>query len=582
VANTTGLRSVIITMRPLRRDPAGTSRGPLTDERTPYVQQGIQALDTRPRRVRTHRLVGVMIAALALLAVAVVAAGLVAAVTAPHSPASAAARTRMPQAQASVLVGAPAVLAASAATHLFASAPTVIVVDARTRTDLAAAARMATRLRAPLLLASTAAGSSGAGRPAKRARPAKPARPAKADRTAGGQGSPSTLLAAVRALHPSTVVAVGLSRQALAATLPGLKVVGNASGLQPVAPATSLRRVAVLVHNAASVTAVAVTATAEAAGAQVIALAGYDPRADPAAIRRLARVKPLRVVAVGAGFGPASRLAARVAVAETGTQLPGGGQVLFPMRKIVALYGNPQSPALGALGQQDLTASIARAKTVAAQYRKLVRVPVIPAFEIIATVAQASPGRSGTYSYVTSVAALRPWIDAATRAGMYVTLDLQPGRANLLTQAKIYRSLLLRPNVGLALDPEWKLGPGQLPLRQIGSVSITEVNSVVTWLARLTARYHLPQKLLELHEFRLSMIQNIQRLDTHYDDLAIVINMDGQGAPSTKQQTWNAVVSNAPRGVFFGWKDFYVKDTPMLGPAATLHHWPQPVLISYQ
>ena len=43
------------------------------------------------------------------------------------------------------------------------------------------------------------------------------------------------------------------------------------------------------------------------------------------------------------------------------------------------------------------------------------------------------------------------------------------------------------PNVGLALDAEWKLQPGQLPLRQIGSVSINEVNSVVTWLAGLTA-----------------------------------------------------------------------------------------------
>ena len=41
-------------------------------------------------------------------------------------------------------------------------------------------------------------------------------------------------------------------------------------------------------------------------------------------------------------------------------------------------------------------------------------------------------------------------------------------------------------------------------------------------------------------------------------------------------------VGGAPKGVFFGWKDFYVKDRPMLGPRATLGHQPQPVLISYQ
>jgi hypothetical protein len=152
----------------------------------------------------------------------------------------------------------------------------------------------------------------------------------------------------------------------------------------------------------------------------------------------------------------------------------------------------------------------------------------------------------------------------------------------LLALAEHYQSLLKLPDVGLALDPEWKLGPRQRPLRQIGSVSIGEVNSVVSWLARLTARYRLPQKLLELHEFRLTMIQDIQKLDTRNSDLAMVINMDGQGAPRSKQQTWAAVVGGAPKGVLFGWKDFYRKDTPMLGPRATLNHQPAPVLISYQ
>jgi hypothetical protein len=275
-------------------------------------------------------------------------------------------------------------------------------------------------------------------------------------------------------------------------------------------------------------------------------------------------------------------LAARVAVAKTGAQLPGGGQVLFPMRRIVALYGSPGTPALGVLGHQDLAASIARAKAAAAQYKALARVPVIPAFEIIATVAQASAGRSGTYSFESSVGALRPWVVAATKAGLYVTLDLQPGRASLLAQAKKYRSLLKLPDVGLALDPEWKLQPGERPLQQIGSVSIAEVNSVSAWLARLTAQYRLPQKLLELHEFRLSMIQNIGQLDVRHDNLAIVINMDGQGAPLTKQQTWQSVVANAPKGVFFGWKDFFTKDTPMLGPRRTIDRTPRPVLISYQ
>ena len=165
---------------------------------------------------------------------------------------------------------------------------------------------------------------------------------------------------------------------------------------------------------------------------------------------------------------------------------------------------------------------------------------------------------------------------------MYVVLDLQPGRASLLVQAQTYKSLLELPDVGLALDAEWKLAPGQLPLQQIGSVSVGEVNSVASWLATLTARYRLPQKLLVLHKFRLSMIQDEGGLNTRHDDLAILIHMDGQGTPGDKEQTWDAVTKAAPPRVFFGWKDFYVKDHPMLTPRQTITRTPRLSMISYQ
>jgi len=78
------------------------------------------------------------------------------------------------------------------------------------------------------------------------------------------------------------------------------------------------------------------------------------------------------------------------------------------------------------------------------------------------------------------------------------------------------------------------------------------------------------------------MISGEQRLNTRHDDLAIVIHMDGQGNPGDKQQTWDAVTGAAPAGVFFGWKNFFVKDHPVLTPAETMAHAPQPVMISYQ
>ncbi len=460
-------------------------------------------------------------------------------------------RARPPASAVVVLSGAPAVLASAAAQSFLASAPVVVLADPGRPAVLAAAAADAMRVHAPLLL--TAAAVSGA------------------------------LRAQIHALKPRAVLAVGLSGNALAAWLPGIRVVTDLALLPPTKAPRPLDRVALLVRqgDTGAGTLAAVT-TARVAGAQVIGVSGDDPQADPAAIDALAAARPLQVVAIGAGFGPAGQLASRVAVAETGRQLPGGGQVLFPFRRLVALYGHPGTPSLGALGQQDLQASIERARSLAAAYRPLSTVPVVPAFEIIATVAEAFPGPDGDYSYETPVATLRPWVRQAIAAGMYVILDLQAGRASLLAQARAYQPLLRLPDVGLAIDPEWKLQPGQLPLQQIGSVSISEVNSVVRWLAALTARYQLPQKLLVLHQFRLSMITNEQRLDTSFGDLAIVIHMDGQGTPQDKDQTWDAITSAAPAGVFFGWKNFFVKDDPMMTPQQTMARTPQPVMISYQ
>ena len=476
------------------------------------------------------------------------------------------AATRLLSTTTSVLTDtAPGALTAALARALFETSP-VVVVSGTSGTVVAAASSAARSAHAPLLL----------------------------DSPATAQGT-AQVAVSVRALRPKAVLALGLSaaaRRALAAQLPGVKVVSSPAALPATGTPEPAAQLAVLVKTASAGKAdpsattgaslTAVTATAASAGAHVVNMTSTDPRTDPAAIKALARLRPAGVVAVGAQFGSSTTLSGRISVAETGRQLPGGGQVLFPGRRLVAMYGHPGTPGLGVLGQQDLAASISRARQLAADYQPLSSVPVVPAFEIIASVAEGSPGPDGSYSYETPVSELLPWVRTATADGLYVVLDLQPGRASLLSQAEHYQSLLELPDVGLALDAEWKLQPGQKPLRQIGHVDISEVNGVASWLATLTARHHLPQKLLVLHQFQLAMLSGEQHLDTGHDDLAIVIHMDGQGTPGVKQATWNAVTAAAPPKVFFGWKNFLVKDHPMLTPGETMTKTPAPVMISYQ
>jgi hypothetical protein len=469
----------------------------------------------------------------------------------PHAPSA----TVAPPDQATVIAAGRTAGAVSVAVseQLFDGAPTVVVAPADDPAAIGTAAGQAQKLGVPLLL------DDGAG---------------------------TAVRDEIRRLKPATVVAADPDVAARMGS-EGTKVVADLAGLAGSPPAPGLDEVAVLVAASGDATiragAAAAAATGRAAGATVVPVRGGDPRADPHAIEMLAEAKPDHVVAAGSGFGPADRLAGRVAVAATGEQLPGGGQVVLPGRRLVALYGHPGTAALGVLGEQPLDAAIARAKTHAVPYRQLSgQTPVVPAFEIIATVATGGPGPDGNYSFEAPIAQLRPWVEKAGAAGLYVVLDLQPGRTDFLTQAKRYEPLLRLPHVGLALDPEWRLKPGEKHLTQIGSVSAGEINSVYRWLADLTARATLPQKLFVLHQFRLSMIGTDEPLQRDRDEVALLIHMDGQGPTGSKDQTWAAVVGAAPKGVPFGWKNFYDEDVPMLSPAQTMSRRPTPLMISYQ
>lgn len=253
---------------------------------------------------------------------------------------------------------------------------------------------------------------------------------------------------------------------------------------------------------------------------------------------------------------------------------------LLTGRRMVALYGHPGAPVLGVLGEQDVRASIDRVRQVAAPYGADGR-EVLPAFEIIATVASSSAGADGDYSAESSVAELRPWVDAAGAAGVYVVLDLQPGRTDFLTQARLYEELLREPHVGLALDPEWRLAPGERHLEQVGSVDAAEVQTVVDWLADLTADAGLPDKLLLLHQFRLDMITNREAIVPR-PELEIVIQMDGNGTAAQKYATYDALTSGVEDRWRWGWKNFYDEDFPTFTPSEVLALDPVPVFVSYQ
>jgi hypothetical protein len=247
---------------------------------------------------------------------------------------------------------------------------------------------------------------------------------------------------------------------------------------------------------------------------------------------------------------------------------------------MVALYGLPGTPVLGVLGEQDLDASIERAREVSEGYDADGRT-VIPTFEVIVTVASAEAGDDGQYSRVAPPEQFQELVDRAREEDFQVVLDLQPGRNDFLDQAMIYEDLLREPHVGLALDPEWRLEPDQVHLRQIGRVEAEEVQRVVDWYAELTRDEGLPQQLLILHQFRLSMLQDRDTIEIP-DEVAAVVHADGQGPQGQKLETWQVLTRGAEDRWHWGWKNFYDEDPVVAEPGYILDLEPEVVFVTYQ
>jgi len=320
-------------------------------------------------------------------------------------------------------------------------------------------------------------------------------------------------------------------------------------------------------------------ANSRAAGAEVAIVSG-DPRASVETVSALG--EPEAVVGYGTSYGDETTFDWQAATAATGDELPGGGQLVFDHTRYVALYGHPGTPSLGVLGEQGTEETIDLAADRAADYADLTEDTVVPTLEVIVTVAAGSAGSDGNYSTELPAEDFVPLIEAAAEAGQYVVLDFQPGRSSFLDQVRQYEELLAYPNVGVALDPEWRLTDDQVPLEQIGSVGIREVNQVVDYLADFTQENALPQKMLVLHQFRPSMIRHRADLDTSRSEVALLIHADGNGTPHDKRATWRNVRDDAPEGMHWGWKNFIDEDDPMLTPAQTYRIEPQPDYVSYQ
>jgi hypothetical protein len=286
----------------------------------------------------------------------------------------------------------------------------------------------------------------------------------------------------------------------------------------------------------------------------------------------------LLAAALLAAFAAPSLRAAPAPAAAPAACPPGK---LLPECRIVSYYGNPLSKRMGILGELPVDEMLQRLEAQAEKWRRAdPATPVLPALELVATVAAPEPGPDGKYRNRMPDALIEKVVGWAARRNWLVILDVQVGRSTVREEVERLRPFLSRPQVHLALDPEFDMPRGIRPGKRIGTSDGEDVNVASILLSTIAALGSLPPKLLIVHRFTGGMLTRpgVIRLDPR---VQIAVVMDGFGTPALKRKIYRITVKNEPVQ-HAGIKLFYKNDKPMLSPAEALALEPRPLVIIYQ
>lgn len=267
---------------------------------------------------------------------------------------------------------------------------------------------------------------------------------------------------------------------------------------------------------------------------------------------------------------------------KTAPPLPGS---ILPAKRIVAYYGNPLSKKMGILGELPPDQMLARLDQEVTKWNKADPAhPVQPALHLIAVVAQGAPGKDKMYRLRMTDSLIERVYSWAQKKNAILFVDIQVGHSTVQQEIPRLVSFLKRPNVHLAIDPEFSMKSGNVPGSKIGTMDASDVNYAIKFLRDLVVQNNLPPKVLVVHRFTRKMLTNASaiRLDPH---VQVVIDMDGWGAPWLKLDSYRDYEQAEPVQ-FTGFKLFYHNDTkkgdPLMTPREVLELIPQPLYIQYQ
>ncbi|MGC4192120.1 MAG: hypothetical protein QM589_13285 [Thermomicrobiales bacterium] len=282
--------------------------------------------------------------------------------------------------------------------------------------------------------------------------------------------------------------------------------------------------------------------------------------------------------AAGGLPGGAAAQATPDAAGSTGGSLAQG---LLPDHRLLLYYGFPGNDRMGILGEYEPDELLEHLKTEAANYVAADNSrPWKLGFELIASVAQGYPGPENLYIADTSGTLLDQYTEFTAQNDMVLFLDVQMGFKKPKDDYSGLERWLKYDHVHLGIDPEFHMREGELPGQDIGQIDGSDVTEAQTWLVDIAKKYGVSRKTLIVHQFHESMIENKDTIKP-MNGVDLVIDEDGFGPPSMKEDTYNVVITQEPIE-YNGIKLFYKQDDPLMTADQVLALNPPPDVVIYQ
>lgn len=301
-----------------------------------------------------------------------------------------------------------------------------------------------------------------------------------------------------------------------------------------------------------------------------------------------------------------STIATVVPLSPTVQSFDTGMNAPLPNNRIVAVYGiiggsQPNGPA----STFDLLNSfLPQLRQLGQQYSTLDPVhPVKLALDLVINVFQPC-----SYKYCASFAddaSVQAYIDFSQKNNLLLFFDFQLGTEPVSdalteklndqngnpTQNSILTYLQKYSFTELALDTEFHFpntpqGISAAEAYNLGSMDASEANWTINELAQIPLQYHLPRKVLVLHQWNVGVFTNKNKIQIN-PGVSVVLQSDGFGYTDNKLGDYQLFVQQqlieyGGYKLFFHYNGGIAYDIPLQTPQEIMQLYPQPLFISYQ